>query len=74
MKAKSESTAKRSKTVSAEGKNTAVKKAVKNVATPSEENIRAKAEELYRERMAKNIHGTAKEDWLKAEQILKGLK
>ena len=74
MKAKSESTAKRSQKVSAESNKTTVKRAVKKVATPGEAEIRAKAEELYRERIAKNIHGTAKEDWLKAEQILKGLK
>jgi hypothetical protein len=78
MKAKSESTSKKSKKVSAAGKTTTVKKAVtkvvKKTAGPTESEIRVKAEELYRERTAKNIPGTQESDWLKAEKILKGLK
>jgi hypothetical protein len=34
---------------------------------PSEEDIRAKAKEIYHERIAKGEHGTAEEDWHKAE-------
>lgn len=78
MKAKSESTAKKSKKVSAESKKPAVKKVVKKAAVkaagPGDDMIRAKAEELYRERVAKNIPGTPEGDWLKAEKLLKGLK
>ncbi|HBE40890.1 MAG TPA: hypothetical protein DDW27_06730 [Bacteroidales bacterium] len=78
MKAKSESTAKRSKEVSAETKKTtaakAVKKAVKKAVSPREDEIRAKAEELYRERIAKNLPGTQENDWLRAEKILRGIK
>jgi hypothetical protein len=47
---------------------------VKKAAGPTELEIRLKAEELYRERIAKNIPGTQESDWLKAEKILKGLK
>ena len=78
MKAKSESTANKSRKVTTAGKNTTEKKAVTNVvkktAGPTELDIRLKAEELYKERIAKNIPGTQESDWLKAEKILKGLK
>ena len=78
MKAKSESTAKKIKKVSAESKKTTarttVKKAVKKAAGASENDIRVKAEELYRERIAKNIPGTQEGDWLAAEKMLRGLK
>jgi len=78
MKAKSESTAKKSKKVTAAGKTTTEKKAVtkvvKKATGPMELEIRVKAEELYRERIAKNIPGTQESDWLKAEKIIKGLK
>ena len=78
MKAKSESTAKRSRKVSVESKATTEKKAVNKVlkkeSGPTEAEIRAKAEQLYKERIAKNIHGTQESDWLKAEKILRGLK
>ncbi len=78
MKAKSENTAKKTKKVSAESKKTVVRasvqKAVRKTAGPSENDIRVKAEELYRERIAKNIPGTEEGDWLAAEKMLKGLK
>lgn len=78
MKAKSESTAKKSREVTATGKRTTEKKpvtrALKKTAGPTELEIRVKAEELYKERIAKNIPGTQESDWLKAEKILKGLK
>lgn len=78
MKAKSESAAKKSKKVTAGSKATTEKKAVKNVVkkagAPSEAEIRAKAEEIYKERIAKNIPGTQESDWLNAEKILKGLR
>jgi len=78
MKAKSESTAKRSKKVSSDIKTTtekkAVNKVVKKVSGPTEAEIRAKAEQLYKERIAKNVPGTQESDWLTAEKILRGLK
>jgi len=78
MKAKSEGTAKRSEKVSAGSKKATakkeVKKVVKETAAPSEAEIRKKAEEIYKERVAKNIPGTQECDWLKAEKLLKGLK
>ena len=78
MKAKSESTAKRSKKVSAESKKTttseSVKKAVKKAVSPGEDEIRAKAEELYKERIANNLPGTSESDWLTAEKMLRRLK
>lgn len=78
MKAKSESATKKIKKVSAAGKTTTEKKAVikvvKKTAGPTDHEIRVKAEELYKERIAKNIPGTPETDWLKAEKILKGLK
>ncbi len=36
-----------------------------------ETEVRTKAEQLYRDRIAKGIPGTPEEDWFKAEQILK---
>ena len=78
MKDKSESTTKKSREVTASGKKTIEKKpvmkVVKKTAGPTELEIRVKAEELYRERIANNIPGTQESDWLKAEKILKGLK
>jgi hypothetical protein len=78
MKAKSESTVKRSRKVSADSKTTtekkAVNKVVKKASGPSEAEIRAKAEQLYKERIAKNIPGTQESDWLTAEKTLRGLK
>jgi hypothetical protein len=40
---------------------------------PSEEEIRIKAKEIYHERISRGEHGTAEQDWLKAEQLLAGL-
>jgi len=78
MKAKSESTVKRSRKESADSKTTtekkAVNKVVKKASGPSEAEIRAKAEQLYKERIAKNIPGTQESDWLTAEKTLRGLK
>lgn len=71
MNAKSESTAKRSKKESAESKRTKVERPVKKTSGPTEDQIRTKAEELYRERIAKNIPGTQESDWLTAEKMLR---
>jgi len=74
MKSKSESTAKKPKKVSSEIKKTTIKREVKKPAGPTEDQIRVKAEELYRERISKNIPGTQEGDWLTAEKILKNQK
>jgi hypothetical protein len=78
MKAKSESTVKKAKNVSVKTKKATagktVKRVVKKAVAPSEDAIRAKAEELYRERIAKNLPGDQKSDWLTAEKIIRGLK
>ena len=41
---------------------------------PGEEEIRAKAKEIYLERIARGEHGTPENDWHKAEQLLKDTK
>ena len=41
--------------------------------TPSEDEIREKAREIYYERIARGEHGTPEDDWHEAESILKGL-
>lgn len=38
---------------------------------PTEEEIRRKAEEIYHDRIAKGIYGTAEDDWHQAEKLLK---
>jgi hypothetical protein len=47
-------------------------KSKKVTAGPSKEEIRLKAKEIYHERIARGEHGTAEDDWLKAEHLLKG--
>jgi len=42
--------------------------------SPSEEEIRIKAKEIYHERVERGVHGTAEEDWLNAEKLLTGSK
>lgn len=41
-------------------------------ASPTEEEIREKAKEIYYERIARGEHGTPEGDWHEAEEILKG--
>jgi hypothetical protein len=48
------------------GKVTAVK------SPPDENEIRAKAQEIYNERLFRGEHGTPEDDWHKAERLLKG--
>jgi hypothetical protein len=50
------------------------KKVTTKKSGPTEEEIREKAKEIYHERIARREHGTAEDDWLKAEQLLKGSK
>jgi len=38
---------------------------------PAEEEIRKKAQELYNERVFRGEHGSAEDDWLNAERLLK---
>jgi hypothetical protein len=37
----------------------------------SEDEIRIKAQAIYNERISKGVQGTAEDDWLKAERLLK---
>jgi hypothetical protein len=46
------------------------KASVKSI--PGENEIRMKAQEIYNDRVRKGIHGTAEDDWIKAEKLLKG--
>jgi hypothetical protein len=39
--------------------------------TPSEDEIREKAKEIYHQRILRGEHGTAVEDWNNAEKLLK---
>jgi hypothetical protein len=41
-------------------------------ASPTEDEIREKAKEIYYERIARGEHGTPEDDWHEAEEILKG--
>jgi hypothetical protein len=41
---------------------------------PSEEDIRTKAEEIYHERIARGEHGSADDDWHKAQEFFSGSK
>jgi hypothetical protein len=54
----------------AEAKTPRAKKSAKSL--PTEDEIRKKAQEIYNERVSKGEHGTAEEDWIKAEKFLKG--
>jgi hypothetical protein len=40
--------------------------------TPTLEEIRKKAEEIYLDRISRGEPGSAEDDWLKAEEVLKG--
>lgn len=54
------------------GKTVRSKKVTSSKSLPSEEEIRAKAREIYYERIARGEHGTAESDWLEAERLLSG--
>lgn len=68
----------KTKAISKPIKTTKVGKAVKGKEVPSsrsllsEEEIREKAREIYYERIARGEQGTAENDWIEAEQILRG--
>jgi hypothetical protein len=71
--AKAQASSKQKKT-SETGKTGRSKKVTTTRSGPSEEDIRAKAREIYHERVARGEHGTSVDDWLKAEELLKGSK
>jgi hypothetical protein len=56
------------------GKADRSKKVAARKSGPSEEEIRVKAREIYHDRIARGEHGTTVDDWLKAEELLKGSK
>ena len=62
------------KKTSVTGKTGRNKKVTTRKSGPTEEEIREKAKEIYNERIARREHGTPEDDWLKAEQLLKGSK
>lgn len=69
-KSKAKTTVKTAKSAAApKASATKSTKAVKSM--PDEEAIRAKAQEIYNERIFRGEHGTPEEDWLKAEGLLK---
>lgn len=48
------------------------KKSATGKSTPTEDQIREKAKEIYHQRILHGEKGTAVDDWNKAEKILKG--
>jgi hypothetical protein len=48
------------------------KKVTTGKISPSEDQIREKAKEIYHQRLLRGEYGTAQEDWVKAEKLLKG--
>jgi hypothetical protein len=62
------------KKTSETGKTDRNKKVTSRKSGPTEEEIREKAKEIYNERIARREYGTPEDDWLKAEQLLKGSK
>jgi hypothetical protein len=50
------------------------KKVAATKSGPSEEEIREKAKEIYQQRIDRGENGTELNDWLKAEELLKGSK
>ena len=66
---KAKATSKPKKTA-ATVKTTGSRQATIGKSGPSEEEIRKKAMELYNDRISRGEHGTAEEDWLKAELLL----
>ncbi|KPK82011.1 MAG: hypothetical protein AMS27_14960 [Bacteroides sp. SM23_62_1] len=71
---KTTSAASKTKKAAAAGTKAGVKKVTASKTAPTEEQIRRKAEEIYHERIARGEHGTAEDDWHKAEKLLKGSK
>jgi hypothetical protein len=60
------------KPAKASGSNEVKVKQVDTVkSAPTEEQIREKAKEIYHQRLLRGEYGTAQEDWIKAEKLLK---
>ena len=54
------------------GKEVKSKRVTTSKSLPNEEEIRKKANEIYQQRIARGEHGTAIDDWHKAEELLRG--
>lgn len=74
MKTSKTKTISKLKKTSEAGKAVKGKKVTTGKSRPGEEEIREKAKEIYHERIARGEHGTAEDDWLKAEKLLRGSK
>jgi hypothetical protein len=72
MKTTKTKTVSKPKKTSDTGKTLNKKKAVPSKSTPTEDQIREKAREIYYERIARGEHGTPENDWHEAEELLKG--
>jgi hypothetical protein len=68
-KAKTKSTVKKGS--SATASKPAGTKKVSAKSLPGEDEIRIKAQQIYNERILSGENGTAEDDWLKAERLLK---
>ena len=62
------------KKISEAGEAVKSKKVTTSKSGPSEEEIREKAKEIYHQRIDRGEHGTALDDWHKAEELLRGSK
>ncbi|MCX6254071.1 MAG: hypothetical protein NTV31_06280 [Bacteroidia bacterium] len=74
MKTKKAQASSKPKKTTEAGKAVKSKKVTASKSGPSEEEIRLKAKEIYHDRIARGVHGTAEDDWIKAEQFFKGSK
>jgi hypothetical protein len=72
MKTSKPKTISKKKKPSSAGKAVRSKKVITSKSVPNQEEIRKKAEEIYLQRIARGEHGTAIDDWHKAEELLKG--
>jgi hypothetical protein len=73
MKTSKEKSAAKPKKTPVTKKTVKSKKASAGKSSPTEEEIREKAREIYYERIARGEHGSAESDWREAEEILRGL-
>ncbi len=73
MKTTKTKTVSKTKKDSDAGKTIKNKKATIGKYSPTEEEIREKAREIYYERIARGEHGTPEDDWREAEELLKSL-
>lgn len=59
------------KKTSASSKPVKVKSAKAGTKVPTDDDVRAKAQDIYNERIIRGEHGTAEKDWLEAERLLR---